>query len=190
MPEIYQPSDDTFLLSEALRLEIPKIIKQNNNLTLLEIGSGSGFNLQTALSLGIKKENIFAVDINEKAVDQCSILGFNCTKSDLFENIKGEYGVIIFNPPYLPEDSKEPKDSSLATSGGKKGDEVILKFLKQARNFLKPNGVIFLLTSSLTPEIDFKSLGFIEREIASEKLFFEKLTVWELMISPSSRDNN
>ena len=181
--EIYQPAEDSYLLSKILKKEIPTLLKENSNLKFLEIGSGSGINLKTALELGIKKQNIFSCDINPKAVEHCKALGFQCTYSNLFENIEGKYNLIIFNPPYLPKDEKEPVDSQLATTGGKQGSEIINKFLKQAKNYLKENGKIFLLTSSLTKGIDFKKLGYKEKEIGCEKLFMERIYVWKLIIS-------
>ena len=60
------------------------------------------------------------------------------------------------------------------------GNEITIKFLQQAKDYLKPNGIIFVITSSLSEEIDFKKLGYIEREIGCETLFMERLCVWEL----------
>ncbi|MCK5149296.1 methyltransferase domain-containing protein [Candidatus Pacearchaeota archaeon] len=231
MLEIYNPEQDSFLLSKVLLKQIPKLLKKNKNLTFLEIGCGSGIQLQTALELGIKKQNIFSCDINPKAVKHCKKLRFHCVKSDLFEKIgdrgyqseamkrylpstlrgrsevielreksrnrqrqlggrvgrkiKGfprKYNLIIFNPPYLPEDKREPKNSCLATTGGKKGNEIILRFLKQAKKYLEEDGKIFLITSSLSEKIDFEKLGYKEKEIGCEKLFFERLCVWEIKL--------
>ena len=182
-PSIYEPQEDSFLMSENLKKEIPKILKKNPKLKLLEIGSGSGINLKTALSLGIKEQNIFSSDINKNAVNHCKKLGFNCIHSNLFEKIpKQKFDIIIFNPPYLPGDKKEPKDSKLITAGGEKGNELSIKFLKQAKNYLEKNSKIFLITSSLSKEINFKKLGYKEKEIGNKKLFFEKLILWELKI--------
>ena len=177
---IYQPSEDSFLMSRILKQQLPSLLKRNPNLKFLEIGAGSGIHLQTAFELGIKKENIFSSDIDIRSVNHCSSLGFNCIHSDLFKKIKGKYDLIIFNPPYLPEDSKEPKDSQLQTTGGKKGNEIILRFLQQAKNYLTADEKIFLITSSLAPEIDFKELGYKEKEIGCEKLFFERLCIFEI----------
>ncbi len=180
MSEIYQPSEDSLLLSRILKEQLPSLLETNPNLKFLEIGTGSGIHLQTALTLGVKKENIFSSDIDQKSVTHCSILGFNCIQSDLFEKIKGKYNIIIFNPPYLPKDSKEPKSSRLATTGGEKGSEIILRFLQQAKDYLLENGKIFLVISSLTPEIDLEKLGYKSKEIGCEKLFMERLCIWEL----------
>ena len=178
MNEIYYPEEDSYLLSKVLEKKIPKLLSKNQDLTFLEIGSGSGIQLKTALKSGIKKQNIFSCDINPVAVKYCKELNFNCVYSDLFENIKSKYDLIIFNPPYLPEDSQEPKDSKISTTGGEKGSEIINKFLKQAKNHLNENGKIFLLISSLTKEINY--LDYDKNILAKKKLFYEELSVWEL----------
>ncbi len=179
---VYQPAEDSYLLTNILKKELPKLIKKNLGLKFLEIGAGSGIHLLTAEKLGAKKENIFSSDINEDSVKHCNSLGYNCIKSDLFENITGKYNLIIFNPPYLPEDAEEPVDSKTTTTGGKKGDEIILKFLEQAKKHLEKESRIFLLTSSLTPKIDFEKLKYKYKELGCERLFYEQLYVWELVI--------
>ena len=99
MAEIYLPAEDFYLLSRILKEQIPGLLKENPNLNILEIGVGSGIHLQTVFSLGVKKENIFSSDINQKSVDYCNLIGFNGIQSDLFENIKEKFDMIIFNPP-------------------------------------------------------------------------------------------
>jgi len=176
---IYQPAEDSFLLTEILKEKLPKMLGKNSDLKFLEIGAGSGIHLETALKVGVKKENIFSVDINQNAVNHCSSLGFNCVVSDLFENVSEMFDLIIFNPPYLPEDSREPCDSRTATTGGKKGCEIINKFLKEVGDYLKENGRIFLITSSLTKGV--KWLDWKKEQVGCEKLFMEELCVWELI---------
>lgn len=178
----YIPAEDSYLMSRILKEQIPDLIKKNPNLKFLEIGAGSGIHLQTALSLGIKNENIFSSDIDKRAVSHCNLLGFNCIHSDLFENIRDKYNLIIFNPPYLPEDAREPQSSRKDTTAGKKGNEIIIRFLKQAKHHLNERGKIFLITSSLSEDVDFKNLGYEAKEIGCEKLFFERLCIWELSV--------
>ena len=182
MSEIYEPEEDSFLMSETLSAELPRLLDKNPELKLLEIGCGSGINLSTALKAGVKINNILGTDVNNKAVKYCKSLGFNCIKSDLFSNVKGKYDVIVFNPPYLPYEKKEPKNSRLATSGGKKGGELIIKFLKGAKEHLTKSGKIFLITSSLSKSVDFNKLGYKSKKIAKKNLFFEKLFLWELVL--------
>jgi release factor glutamine methyltransferase len=119
---IYQPEKDSYLLQKVLKENI-----LNKKISVLEIGIGSGIQLETLKELGIK--NIQGVDINPEAVEHCKNLGFNCFESNLFENVKGKFDLILFNPPYLPEDKREDEESRLATTGGKKGSEIINKFL-------------------------------------------------------------
>ena len=178
MPEIYEPAEDSYFLSEILTEEISKSARKNQDLTFLEIGAGSGIQLERALNSGIKKKNIFSCDANSKAVRKCKELGFNCIQSDLFENIDGKFDIIVFNPPYLPEDKREDEDSKLATTGGKKGSEIINRFLKQAKPRLKKQGRIFLLASSLTKGINFKP--YKKKLLGKKKMFFEEIYVWEI----------
>lgn len=182
MNEIYEPSEDSYLMSKTLKKEIPKLLTKNPEMKFLEVGCGSGINLQSALKAGIKKENISGTDINIEAVRYCKKIGFNCIVSDLFENVKGKFYVIAFNPPYLPLDRKEPIKSRKETTGGKKGNEIAIRFLKQAKRHLEKGGKIFLITSSLSEKIDFKSFGYLPKEIANDNFFSEKIFLWKLSI--------
>ena len=162
MPEIYTPEEDSYLLSKVLKENIPRLINKEKSLKILEIGPGSGIQIQTLLNLGIEKEKIFSADINHEAVIHCQKLGFNCIESNLFEK------------------KKEPKDSKLATTGGKEGSEIINEFLKQAKDHLNKDGKIFLLISSLTRQINW--LDYNKKIIDTKKMFFEELYVLELTI--------
>ena len=195
MNEIYFPEEDSYLLAGILKKQIPKILAKNKNAKFLEIGSGSGFQLQTAFNSGIKKENIFSCDINPSSVKHCKNLGFNSVVSNLFQTFERKvkrrfvatrmpiacprkFDLIVFNAPYLPEDEREPNDSKIATTGGKKGSEIINKFLKQSKKHLAKNGRIFIVASSLTKGINF--LEFKKKIVAKKKIFFEELKVWEI----------
>ncbi len=175
MSLIYSPEEDSYLLSEILKKYI-----HNKNIKCLEIGIGSGIQLETLKEIGIKKENISGVDINKDAIEHCKNKGFNVWKSNLFSKIKEKYDLIIFNPPYLPEDKDEDKDSKIATTGGKEGSEIINHFLTQAKNHLNEKGKILLLISSLTKGINW--LDYKKKLVSKKKLFFEELQVWELTI--------
>ena len=150
------------------------------------MGSGSGIQAQTCKDLGFT--NIITTDINPEAVKHLKKQRLKSIKSNLFSNIKkikkNKFDLIIFNPPYLPLDKREPKDSRTNTTAGKKGYEIIIKFLTQAKNYLNENGRILLLFSSLSqPKIIFghvKGLDFDIRLLNKENLFFEELFVFEL----------
>ncbi|MDO8623593.1 MAG: DUF2431 domain-containing protein [archaeon] len=169
---IYPPREDSHFLSETIKKNV-----KHKEITALDMGTGSGIQAETLNNLGIKKENILCVDINKEAVKFVKKKGFNCIYSDLFSKIKNKFDLIVFNPPYLPE---HELDKEKDTSGGRKGNEVIIKFLRQAREHLNQNGKILLLTSNLTPRTDFEKIGYKSKMIAVTNLFFEELYVWEL----------
>ena len=175
---IYEPEEDSYLLSDVLKKEIPKLLKKKKDISILEIGCGSGIQLNSILESGVDKKNIFGVDINEDAVKRCKSLGFNCIFSDLFSNVRGKFDLMVFNPPYLPEDDREPEESKLITTGGKTGSEIINKFLEESKKHLKEEGKIFLLVSSLTKGIDFS--GYRKKILGKKKIFFEELRVYQL----------
>ncbi len=173
---VYKPNEDSFLLQKILLDKIPKLGKE---MRVLEVGCGSGILLEALREVGIKNENILGSDINFDAVQECQKKGFNCIVSDLFENIpKLKFDLIIFNPPYLPEDPIEPSDSRIETTGGKSGSEIINRFLSEAGEYLERDGRIFILVSSLTKKIKWGT--WQRKKIAEKNLFFEKLIVYEL----------
>lgn len=180
MPEIYFPEEDSFLLSDVLKKEIPKILKKNSSPKILEIGAGSGIQVETLFSLRIHPKHITLTDIDLDAVKflKNKFKHSKVIHSNLFDKLNKKYDLILFNPPYLPEDSREPVGSRLATTGGKTGSEVIKEFLKDAKNHLNKDGKIFLLTSSLTSGINLSKYN--KKVLARKKLFFEELVVWEL----------
>ena len=175
---IYEPSDDSYLLRDVL---IKFLDDKNKKIKIIDIGSGSGIQAETCINLNFK--NIIATDINNEVIDSLTKKSINCVKSNLFNKINGKFNLIIFNPPYLPEDHREPEDSRLQTTGGKKGYEIINKFLKQSLNHLENNGSIILLFSSLSnPKFILKkakSLGYNFNLLDKKKISFEELYVYE-----------
>lgn len=183
----YQPLEDSYLLQEILKEFLKNKLKNksiNKKIKILDLGSGSGIQALTCKNLGFN--NILASDINPDSVKPLKILGFKTKKSDLFSNIKEKFDLIIFNPPYLPEDKREPEDSKINTTSGKKGYELIIRFLKQARRHLNKNGLILLLFSSLSrPKIilrQAKKLNYCYNLLKSKKIFFEELYVYEFAL--------
>jgi len=183
---IYLPLEDSYLLSETLKEYLTKAKNKikNKSLKILDMGSGSGIQAQTCKGLGFK--NILCADVDKEVIEHLKSENLNTIQSNLFSNIKKseKFDLIIFNPPYLPEDKREPQDSRNATTGGKKGYEIIIKFLNQAKSHLNKDAKILLLFSSFSqPKIILKKakdLGYNFKALSSKKLFFEELFVYKL----------
>ena len=181
--KFYQPAEDSYFLAEVVKNYILNL--KNKDILVLDIGTGSGIQSKNIINLGIKKENITATDINGDAVKEAKRFGVRAIKSDLFDKLNNKqnhkFDLIIFNPPYLSENEYDKKPD---TTGGKLGDETIVRFIKHLKNHLEKEGVCFVLTSSLTPEIKWKKEAREQKlkvKKASDKnLFFEKLYVWAI----------
>ncbi len=169
--EVYEPKEDSYLLLE--------LVKKHASGKVLEIGTGSGI---LAIAAARKAKSVVAADINEKAL-KAAAENANKEKakikfvhSDLFENVKGKFDTIIFNPPYLAQD-KGIEDRAIY--GGKKGHETIERFLDRSSEHLEANGKILLLFSSLTKRDRVDEIianNCYEYELFSQQsLFFEKL---------------
>ena len=176
---IYEPAEDSLLLKEQIR-QYAKGKK-----LVLDMGTGTGVQAAEAAEYAQK---VIAVDVNPEAVEYCKKLikkdNLEFRQSDLFSAIQKDekFDLIIFNPPYLPLDKDEPEDSQLATTGGKKGYEVIERFISKAKDYMAEDGEILLLFSSLTKTDDVNRIlsenGFTFDEIARQKLFFEDIIVY------------
>ena len=175
MTLIYQPSDDSILIEQVIK-------KYAKNKSVLDMCAGTG--ILAIKAINEKAKSVTAVDINKEAINSIKENKIKKIHSNLFKNIKNKFDLIICNPPYLPKDKREDKESSIATTGGKMGDELILKFLRQSKSHLKRKGIILLLISSLTPKRRInkllKELNFKSKIIAEKKLFFESLYVLEI----------
>lgn len=178
---MYDAREDSLFLVKITK----KYLKdKNNEIKILDIGTGSGIQTKNLIELGIKKQNIIVSDIDDKALKIVENLGVKTINSNLFESFKSKekFDLIIFNPPYLPENKY---DTEIDTTGGKKGDEVIIRFIEQLKSHLTKKGVCLLLTSSITPKkwITLAEKNkFIVKKIETKKLFFEELHVWELSL--------
>jgi len=83
----------------------------NDNIKVIDLGTGSG-----CIGITLKKKlpeiNITCVDISDKALNVAKENAKNLetniefVKSDMLENIKDKYSVIISNPPYIAIDEE------------------------------------------------------------------------------------
>ena len=177
---IYYPSDDTYLLLDTLKSELTYTDK-----CFLEIGPGSGIITLASYDF-FKKLTVVDIDVNvvnyiKKIKDEFSLTKLTIKKSDLFKEIENKtFDVIVFNPPYVPSEQIEV----FSTDGGKKGSEIILKFIVSLKKHLTKNGVCYLLVSShnnlkkIYSEILKNKLSY--KILIEKNIFFEKLIILKI----------
>ncbi len=174
--EVYEPAEDSFLLSQA----IPENKIKGKN--CLDVGTGSGYQAIELAKRGADK--ILAIDINPKAIEAAkknalkeNIKNIEFIESNLFSKVKDRFDLIIFNAPYLPGEG----EMNLALDGGEKGNEIILRFLDKLDKHLEALGECYLLFSSLSDSEEIygriKKLKLDCNQIGHENLFFERLIV-------------
>lgn len=141
------PRQDT----ECLVEEALKHIKDQDR--ILDLCTGSGCILLSIGKLSGKKLGLVGSDISEQAlkvakenakrlqVDADFLLG------DLFENVEGEYDVIVSNPPYIPTEEIEKLTPEVkehepfgALDGKEDGLYFYRKIIKEAISHLKEGG--------------------------------------------------
>lgn len=178
--EVYEPSDDSFLLAGA--------VKEFSSGSFLDMGCGSGIQGITAAVLPKVKE-VWCVDVSDEALElaEKNALTHHVSnkivfkKSDLFSNIERKFDCISFNPPYLPTEEEERVKGVVnrAYDGGLDGRDVIDKFLNQFPKHLEENGMLLFLQSSLCGDAETFSLlekqGFSYEILESKHFFFEDL---------------
>ncbi|HLG24766.1 MAG TPA: HemK2/MTQ2 family protein methyltransferase [Candidatus Nanoarchaeia archaeon] len=176
---VYDPQEDSTMLEKHVRkFAFGKV---------LDMGTGSGIQAISAAQSS-KVKSVIAADVQKEVIEYCKKnikhRKIKFLQSDLFENIKGKFDAIIFNPPYLPQ---ELKVRDLALEGGKKGYEVIEEFLSGLSGHLNPEGLALIVFSSFTKkekvEELVKSILFDFEELERMRIFFEDLHVYRLFKS-------
>ena len=178
---VYEPAEDSYLI--ARHMDVWGYV--------LDMGAGCGILSVLAAS---KAKWVLAVDINPNAARcvrfNAKINGvsdkIDVLVGDLFNPLREgrTFDVILFNAPYLPSDDAWKLEwIDYAWSGGKSGRAIIDKFLCEIPKYLKLDGKLFLIQSSLSNiEETLKSLrrlGFDARIIAEEESFFERIILIE-----------
>mgnify|MGYP001567578073 CR=1 FL=1 len=165
---IYDPQEDSFLLA--------KYVDRFAKGKILDLGTGSG--IQSKIALRHTKD-VLAVDIDKEAVNYVKKKKIKAKISDLFSKVNEKFDLIIFNPPYLPEEELEDKESKKITTGGKYGHEILERFFSQVNKHLNKDGRILIVFSSLTnkEKIDkiIKKNNFKFKILEQNKVFFETL---------------
>lgn len=146
--EVYEPSEDSRLLSKAVKGDLQW---QAPGTRILDVGTGSGF-------IAARLDDLAGVcvvgsDLNPRACRQARGHGIAVVRADLVSAFDEEsFDAVVFNPPYLPADPEAAWDDwfEVAVTGGHSGRAVIERFLEDAGRVLKPDGALYLLVSTYT----------------------------------------
>ena len=165
--------------TEYLVEEVSRLIKQDNLQAVLDLCTGSG-----AIALVVKRDNpnvaVTASDISEKALmvakqnAEQNNLHVDFVVSNLFDNINGEFDLIVSNPPYIKTDvigMLDPEvrffEPTFALDGGMDGLDFYRKIVENAKNHLKIGGILAF------------EIGFDQKESVTEILTNCKTAVFE-----------
>jgi len=167
MAPVYTSSEDSALLRRTLR--------SRSGGSFLEIGAGNGGAMEEA---SVRHGLVVGTDVMKPSMEDWKRSGSNFVLADKASCFRSSaFDLVAFNPPYVPaEPAGDP-----AVEGGVHLD-VPKAFLLDSFRVVKEGGeVVFLLNNEADMgEIEeiCREEGFRLRRIASERLFFEELSVY------------
>ncbi len=190
------PRLDTEILVENV---INEIKSRNKNVSVLDIGTGSG-----AIAITISKEtgaDVFAVDISDKALEiaeknaENNKVKVKFVQSNLFEKISDlRFDIIVSNPPYIESDVIKTLEEEvrfnepiLALDGGKDGLVFYEKIINEAPKHLNLGGKLFFeigynqgeSVSSLMKK-NFKNVQVIKDYLNNDRVVIGEMYDWEI----------
>ncbi len=147
------PQPDTEILVE----EVIKSIDKMENIEILDMCTGSGC-IGISLAKNIENTKVTLVDISKEAIEIAKKNAIQneveskvtFIKSDMFENVKRKFDIIVSNPPYIKTDIIQTLDKQvqnephIALDGGEDGLNFYKILINEAYKYLKKDGKIFL----------------------------------------------
>ena len=155
-PDVLIPRPETELLVEA----IIETVKNNNEISFLDIGTGSGA-IAVSLAYKILNSKLMALDISNKALivakenakrynleDRINFIQFDILQDDFHE--LGKFDVVVSNPPYVSAEEykslqKEIRDfePAEAVSDFEDGFKYYSAISEKSNSVLKEKGLLF-----------------------------------------------
>ena len=148
------PRADTEILVEEV-INIAKTM--NKSLKILDLCTGSGV-IAISIAKYIEKCELYASDISEYALEIANknAISNNVDKkitfvhSNMFENLKEKFDIIVSNPPYIKADIIKTLDKQvqhephIALDGGKDGLKFYKEIVKNTNKYLNVGGYLCL----------------------------------------------
>ncbi|GHK01954.1 methyltransferase [Streptomyces sp. Y2F8-2] len=149
-PGVYEPQEDTWLLTRALRRE-----EITPGADVLDLGTGSGALALEAARLGAR---VTAVDISWRAVLAARVNALlsgqriSVRRGDLTAAVPGRrFDLVVSNPPYVPSPvAGSPRGSARAWDAGWDGRLLLDRICDAAPGYLRAHGVLLLVHSALS----------------------------------------
>ena len=161
---------------------------------ILDMCTGSGC-IAITVSDMCDNAKVVAADISKDALDvakennEINSTDVEFVESDLFENVEGLFDVIVSNPPYIKTEEIENlmdevklHDPRLALDAGEDGLEFYRRIIKDSKDYLKQDGMIFFEigfdqaedVSKLLDENSFKDI-VVKKDLAmNDRVIFAK----------------
>jgi len=189
--QVYEPAEDSFLLLDALEMELDKIIRLNPQVCV-EVGSGSGI-ISTALSLKLPYSYFIVTDVNVSAC-KVTLATAACNKtrlevintrtlSGLMPRLCDKVDVLLCNPPYVATEEQETGHDDIKASwaGGDLGMSVTNEVVDLLRLLLSQNGVAYIVLEQCNKpqkvEEYVRSLGLNFETVITRRAGIELLSV-------------
>lgn len=131
-----------------------KILRLRHNQRVLDLCTGSG---AIAISVAVNSNaKVWASDVSEKALEIAkknaidNNADVNFILSNMFENINGQFDIIISNPPYIETntiptlDLEVQNEPHLALDGGSDGLDFYRTIANHAPDYLNEDGILIL----------------------------------------------
>ena len=147
------PQPDT----ETLVEEVLNMVDKNEKIKILDMCTGSGA-IGVSLAYYLNKSQITLADISNEAIKVAKVNAkknkvqerTRFIKTDMFENIKEKFDIIVSNPPYIKTniihtlEKQVQNEPHIALDGGEDGLEFYKILIEEAPKYLEKSGKLFL----------------------------------------------
>ncbi len=167
--------------TEGLIENVIEYLDDSKKLDIIDLGTGSG-----CIAITLKKIfdcNISAVDISNKALDVAkenaliNNVSINFIEGDMIESLKGEYDLIISNPPYIAYDEEimdlvKNNEPHIALYAEDKGMYYYKEIIKKANAHLKKDGILaFEIGCNQGKVLKEYALNYFDKVIVKKDLY-------------------
>ena len=153
-PDVLIPRPETEILIEASI----EFLQTADNPRFCEVGIGAGC-IAVSILHSVKNTTAVATDVSKAALSVAARNAakhgvhdrLNLREADLFDNIGGQFDLIVSNPPYIPDSDIEQLQPEVrdfeprtALEGGDDGLDIVRRIVSDSRQFLRPGGVLLI----------------------------------------------